>query len=203
VAEEPEVSAIPREPAVGWLEEDEVERVTEAVFMPHAPRPADVLLVFGTVQADWDGLAESILREEYRTVVLAGRLGPTWYDQGEPIAAAMMHKLIRRGVDPERITLQCDSMNTLEDVEMSLAWLEGATSVTFAAKAHHSGRCQRTLRRFLPTASLAAHVQVAFYGDVAVMADRWHLSEIGRGRVMGEYRRIMAYSERGDIAVDP
>lgn len=195
--------SIPREPFVPPLGPNDVVNIGGIVFMKHNPQPADVLFIFGTVQADWEGLAEAILRNDYQKIIVAGKTGPTWFDRGEPIAHSMRAKLVARGVPEDQILVQPESQNTLEDVTLSLPFLNRANAITYAAKSHHSGRCQRTLRKFFPEAILTGHLQDAYYGDFAVTSTNWSLTDIGRARVYGEYRRIVKYVERGDIASAP
>ena len=65
---------IPRVAETPDLKPGEIEAITNAVFVPHNPQPADCLFIFGTVQADWDGLAQAILNGDYGRVVLAGKI---------------------------------------------------------------------------------------------------------------------------------
>jgi hypothetical protein len=72
--------------------------------------------------------------------------------------------------------------------------------LTFAAKAHHSGRCYLTLRRFLPRTMLFAYTFPAEHGGVLLDASTWHTEPVARARIYGEYLRIRLYAARGDIA---
>lgn len=173
------------------------------VFMPHNPTPAEALFVFGSVQADWFGLARDIRGGHYQRVVLAGRLGPTYFESGLPIAEYMRAKLSEHGVEPSSLLVQAESDNTYDDVRLSLPLIGGATCITYAAKAHHSGRCQRTLRRFYPDASLSAHLVEAWYGTVVVRQQDWTENAVAVSRVLGEHLRIVKYAEKGDISVHP
>ena len=195
--------SIPREVAAGELSTEQAKEITRMVFMPHGPTPAEVLFVFGSVQADWVGLAQDILSARYQRVVLAGRLGPTYFESGLPIAEYMRGKLLEHGVDPSSLLIQAESDNTFDDVRLSLPLIGEAASITFAAKAHHSGRCQRTLRRFFPVASLSAHLIDAWYGDVVVREQDWTENAVAVSRVMGEHLRILKYAQKGDISVQP
>jgi len=191
---------IPREGEVPALDERQIAEITRIVFVPSAPEPADVLFVFGTAQADWDGLA-GLVRDEFAPrVVLSGQIGKLFYETGKPIAHVMRDELVAREVPTERIDIQDRSTNTLEDVSFSLPLLQGAGRILWAAKAHHSGRCARTLRRFFPSIPLPAFIFAGLYGGAPVTAENWWTTEVGRARVWGEYVRIRTYSERGDIA---
>lgn len=194
---------IPREGAVPALADEEIDRLTRTVFAPPASEGirSDLLFVFGTVQGDWDRLARLILDGYVSYAVLAGLIGPRYYETGEPIAETMRAHFLQRGVPEGLLRLQRESRHTLEDVELSLPHLEGVRSLHFFAKSHHSGRCLLTLRRFFPDADLFPVTLPARYGDIVVTPDSWMDTEVGRARVWGEWVRIRTYSARGDIAM--
>lgn len=198
-----ENAPIPRLVETEELSPEAIARVGSCVFMPHDPKPAEVLFIFGTVQADWEGLAESILGGAFNKVVLAGRFGPQYRTTGLPIAHVMRAELVARGVDPVQLVVQDRSDNTLEDVSLSLRVIGHPKTLTFAAKSHHSGRCARTLRRFLAKSNLHCHAYDAIAEGVEVNASTWHEHPVSRGYVMGEYQRILLYSGRGDISIYP
>ncbi len=182
---------------------EQIKVITRVVFMNHNPKPAEVLFIFGTVQANWAQLSHEILRGDYKRIVLAGRIGPRFFEDNIPIAIEMRDKLVSLGVPLELISFQSESDNTYEDVKCSLDLIGIPSSITYAAKAHHSGRCQRTLRKFFPEIQLNPHIINAKYGDIEVSELNWMKTEIGQGRVYGEYQRILKYSSKGDISIEP
>lgn len=194
---------IPRVVDVAPLSAEAVKEITEVVFMPHTAGPSEALLIFGTVQADWEGLATAILRGDYERVVLAGRFWPQYAATLEPISHRMARTLAEFGVPTEKLLIQDESDHTLDDVRLSVELIGRVQSLCFAAKSHHSGRCARTLRQFFPSATLLCHTHAARYGDVLVDAGHWADHPLSRGTVVGEYQRILTYSARGDIAVYP
>lgn len=194
-----------REIAPESLSESEIRRLTELTFVPHDPGPADLLFVFGTVQGDWQGLAAALNHGWFPHAILAGKSGGETLHGMPTLAQHMRAQLLAAGAPPERLTLQEQATNTLEDISLSLDLIAerfpvGPRSICFFAKAHHSGRCARTLRRFFPKVPLRAWTMPARYGDVAVDEGGWMETEIGRARVYGEALRIERYAARGDIA---
>lgn len=189
------------------LSPEEVAAITETVFAPHDPRPCETLFVFGTAQGDWDGMAEALLDNRYDQAVVAGLIGALYFKNGQPIAHTMRDELVNRGVDPGRILVQDRSRHTGEDARLSLDLLcpQGREPevLTFFAKAHHSGRCLRTLRRWLPSTELHAWTIPARYGDVVVERETWPDHPVSRARVYGEWTRIQTYAARGEIALNP
>ncbi|MYA71262.1 hypothetical protein F4009_01835 [Candidatus Poribacteria bacterium] len=107
-------------------------------------------------------------------------------------------------IQTDLILVQDKSTNTLEDVAFSLEVLEkndiSPESIAFLCKAHHSGRCLRTLRKFFLSQTLSPVTYLAEYEGVKVSKADWYEHEVSRGRVYGEYLRIIEYSKRGDIA---
>jgi hypothetical protein len=193
---------IPRRPEVPDLSTDQVAKISDLVFLNHEPVRAEVLFVFGTVQADWDGLASAILTGFFEHVILVGRLGPTYFSDQVPISHIMRKEFVDRGIPADSLLIQETSNNTLEDVTHSLDLIGNPRSITFAAKSHHSGRCGKTLRKFFPEIPLNAWTHDAVHQGKTISLSAWHTHDEGRERVYGEFLRIQTYSKRGDIATD-
>ena len=198
---------IPREVAMNDLSPEEIEHITQTVFVTPESQSADLLFIFGTSSID-DGVLDSVardcLRGRFPKILVTGLSGRLYYETGRPLASIMRDELIARGVSSDVILVQDRSTNTLEDVAFSLDILEqyniSPESIAFLCKAHHSGRCLRTLRKSFPFQTLSPITYVAEYGGVKVSKEDWYQHEVSRGRVYGEYMRIIKYTERGDIA---
>ena len=198
---------IPREVAVKDLQPEEIEHITQTVFVAANPQPAGLLFIFGTSSID-NEILESLAREcrqgHFPKVLVTGLSGRRYYQTGQPLASIMREELITRGVPSDTILVQDKSTNTLEDVMFSLEVLEKheifPKSLAFLSKAHHSGRCLRTLRKFFPFQTLLPITYVAEYEGVKVSKEDWYQHEVSGGRVYGEYLRIIEYTRRGDIA---
>ena len=199
--------SIPREVAVEDLSPEEIEHITQTVFVAPESQPADLLFIFGTSTIDSAAL-ESVARDyqkgRFPKVLVTGLSGRLYSETGKPVAHIMRDELIARGVPSEVILVQDRSTNTLEDVAFSLDVLEkhsiSPNSIAFLCKAHHSGRCLRTLRKFFPSHTLSPITYLAEYDGVKVSKADWYQHEVSRGRVYGEYLRIIEYTKRGDIA---
>lgn len=200
--------SIPREVAVEDLSPEEIENITQTVFVTSDLHPAaDLLFIFGTSTIDSDAL-ESVARdcqqEHFPKAIVTGLSGRLYSETGKPVAHIMRDELIARGVPSDLILIQDRSTNTLEDVAFSLDVLEkhsiSPESIAFLCKAYHSGRCLRTLRKFFPSQTLLPITYVAVYDGVKIAEEDWYQRKVSRGRVYGEYLRIIEYSKRGDIA---
>ena len=200
--------SIPREVAVEDLSPEEIEGITQTVFVTSDPHPAaDLLFIFGTSTIDneiLESVARDCLQDHFPKVLVTGLSGRLYDETGKPVARIMRDELIARGVPSEVILVQDRSTNTLEDVAFSLDVLEqhsiSPESIAFLCKAHHSGRCLRTLRKFFPSQTLSPVTYLAEYEGVKISKEDWYQHEVSRGRVYGEYLRIIEYTRRGDIA---
>ena len=200
-------SSIPREVAVENLQPEEIKHITETVFVASKCQRADLLFIFGTSSIDSEVL-ESVTcayqEGRFPKVLVTGLSGRRYYETGQPLASIMRDELITRGVLSDIILVQDRSTNTLEDVAFSLDVLEkhdiSPNSIAFLCKAHHSGRCLRTLRKFFASQTLSPIIYVAEYDGIKVSRENWYHHQVSRGRVYGEYLRIIEYTKRGDIA---
>ena len=200
-------SSIPREVAVENLQPEEIKHITQTVFVASKCQPVDLLFIFGTSSIDseiLESVARACQRGRFPKVLVTGLSGRRYYETGQPLASIMRDELITRGVPSDIILVQDRSTNTLEDVAFSLDVLEEhdifPNSIAFLCKAHHSGRCLRTLRKFFPSQTLLPITYVAEYDGIRVSRENWYHYQVSRGRVYGEYLRIIKYTKRGDIA---
>ena len=199
--------SIPREVEVEDLSPEEIEHVTQTVFAAPESQPVELLFVFGTSSIDseiLDAVARDYLQGRFPKVLATGLSGRLYHETGSPLASIMRDEFIARGVPSDVILVQDRSTNTLEDVVFSLDILEqhsiSPESIAFLCKAHHSGRCLRTLRKFFPSQTLSPITYAAEYEGVKVSKAGWYKHPVSRGRVYGEYLRIIEYTKRGDIA---
>ena len=198
---------IPREVAVNDLSTEEIKHITQTVFVASESQPVELLFIYGTSSIDseiLDTVARDYLQGRFPKVLVTGLSGRLYYETGRPLASIMRDELTARGVPSDVILVQDSSTNTLEDVAFSLDVLEqhniSPESIAFLCKAHHSGRCLRTLRKFFPFQTLSPITYVAEYNGVKVSKEDWYQHAISKGRVYGEYLRIIKYTERGDLA---
>jgi uncharacterized SAM-binding protein YcdF (DUF218 family) len=199
--------SIPREVAVEDLSPEEIEHITQTVFVASESQPTDLLFIFGTSTIDneiLESVARDCLQGRFSKVLVTGLSGRLYDETGKPVARIMRDELIARGVPSDIILVQDRSTNTLEDVAFSLDVLEkhdiSPNSIAFLCKAHHSGRCLRTLRKFFPSQTLLPITYVVEYEGVRVSREDWYQHQVSRGRVYGEYLRIIEYTRRRDIA---
>lgn len=189
--------SLPREIHPPDLSPVEVTEIGRIVFADPVRRPTEVLFIFGTSFGDWDLLAQTCLADGIRHVLVNGRTGRWQKEAGKPLAHLMRDELVARGVSPDRVLVQDQSTNTLEDAELGLELLADlgldTAPLTFASKAHHSGRCRLTLLRVSPTRPLGILTFPGVYDGIAIRKENWARHDVARGRVFGEYQRILKY----------
>ena len=115
---------IPREVAVGDLSPEEIEGITQTVFVTSDLHPAaDLLFIFGTSTIDGEifGICGRVIvsRSIFPKVIVTGLSGRLYSETGKPVAHIMRDELIARGVPSDLILVQDKSTNTLEDVAFS------------------------------------------------------------------------------------
>lgn len=198
---------IPREAAAGQLTPAEIAQITPIVFRQPNPQPADLLFVFGTSSIDKEtaGQITNHFQSGYFPwILVTGMIGRVYYQTGQPLAHVMRDTFVTSDIPIDKILVQDRSTNTLEDVQFSLEILEQhrifPKQIAFLCKAHHSGRCFLTLRRFFPEQQLWPITYDARYDGVTVSAQDWWKHPVARSRAYGEYLRIVKYSGVGDIA---
>ena len=171
---------------------------------PNPPISFSSLELLRLIVTLWNPLARDCQQGRFPKVMVTGLSGRLYSETGKPVAHIMRDELITRGIPSDVILVQDKSTNTLEDVAFSLDVLEkhdiSPESIAFLCKAHHSGRCLRTLRKFFPSQTLSPVTYLAEYEGIKISKEDWYQHEVSRGRVYGEYLRIIEYTRRGDIA---
>ena len=108
--------SIPREVAVDDLSPEEIERITQTVFVAPESQPVDFLFIFGTSTID-NEILESVARDyqkgRFPKVMVTGLSGRLYSETGKPVAHIMRDELIARGVPSEVILVQDRSTTTV------------------------------------------------------------------------------------------
>ncbi len=195
--------SLPREIHPPDLSPREIHEIGTTVFADSVHRPTEVLFIFGTSGGDWDLLAQTCAGDGIPHVLVNGRTGRWQREAGRPLAHLMRDELVARGVPPDRVLVQDRSTNTREDAELGLELLADlgldAAPLTFASKAHHSGRCRLTLRQASPTRPFGILTFPGVYDGVPIRKEDGARHDVARRRVFGEYQRILKYFGRQDV----
>lgn len=181
---------------------DEARRIAAYLDLYAPPRPADLAFVFGTRNLLPIELAADLFRRGM--VSYAVLTGGSRRDLGGLIEAlAHQGALLKRGVPEDRIILESESTNTLENVVFALPQVAAMIdigsieAVTVVAKWYHARRCVMTLKPHLPQ---GVRYYVASYESEGRTRADWHLTEAGAAKVLKEWRSIPKYLRQGDLA---
>jgi len=191
-----------REVDPGDLGPSRIREITATVFIEDRSGPADLLFMFGSSDipaAVYSHVADWTRRDWFKLVVVAGKIGRSFDRTGVPLAHTMRDGLVAAGVQPGRIVVQDRSTNTFEDTKFTLEEVRrrkiAPDTVLFVSKAHHSGRCLRTLRVHLPEAEIRAATYDYAYDGCPVTSTDWWQHETARRRVHAEYLKITTYPD--------
>ena len=183
------------------LDAQEADRIARYLDLHASPQRADLAFVFGTRSLAPIGIAADLFhRDLVRHVVLTGG---SRRDLGGLIEAlAHQEALLERGVPEDRIILESESTNTLENVVFALPKVaaridvESIEAVTVVAKWYHARRCVMTLKPHLPQ---GVRYYVASYEPEGRTRADWHLTADGVAKVLKEWESIPRYLRQGDL----
>lgn len=202
-------SEIAKEPAVPNLTQDQITKITEAVFMHNVDEdiPCDVIFVFGGTHAGlWKRTISAYKKGLGKQIVVTGRCSWTSLQQGienqVPESHVIRQHLIEAGIPSEVIFVETKSVNTLENVLFAKEIFDFSKtrSILMVCKSHAARRQFRTLKKYLhPDITYVPALFDTVYENVQINRQNWANTEIGRSRVYGEYLRICKYGDRGDI----
>ncbi|WP_145048932.1 YdcF family protein [Paenibacillus xylanexedens] len=202
-------SEIAKEPAVPNLTQDQITKITEAVFMHSVDESisCDVIFVFGGTHAGhWTRTIAAYRLGLGKQIVVTGRCSWVSLQQARenqvPESHVIRQHLIEAGIPSDVIYVESKSVNTLENVLFAKEVFDftSTRSILMVCKSHVAGRQYRTLKKHLhPDVVYMPALFDTVYKNVEINRQNWAETEIGRSRVYGEYLRICKYGDRGDI----
>lgn len=186
------------------LSASQISEITKLVFYAPQAKPSDVMLIFGAPEGDWKVAADAYYNGLTKLIVASG--GVHERTKGVAEAVLIRNELVRLGVPPDAILTDLTPTNTLENVLhfKQLLQTKGLQpkSILYLTTYHHSGRCYLTLKKHFPDAIITALSHGLLYSGLDIRSSTWTKVPGAEERVYGEYQRILAYSEKGNIA-DP
>lgn len=182
------------------MKAEEINKITEYIFLKSNPQEADLALVFGTRHQE----AIKKVYELYHAGLIPKILisGGENRVTGENEALEMNKKLIELGVNEDDIILEDQSSNSLENVLFSKKIIDeklgfkNIKKIIAIVKHYHSRRALMTLKKHFPKNIELIPATYEIYGFVF---NNWLDSEVGRKKVLGEWSKIQEYLAKGDI----
>jgi len=182
------------------MNQKEIKKITNYIFLKSNPQKADLALVFGTRHFEAiDKVYELYQSNLIKKILVSGGFNRV---NGENEALTMSGKLIKMGVEKQDIILENQSINSLENVLFSKKTIgeklgfDNIEKIIVVVKHYHSRRALMTLKKHFPK---NVEFIPATYDIYGFTKDDWFESEIGREKVMGEWKKIQKYLKRGDI----
>jgi uncharacterized SAM-binding protein YcdF (DUF218 family) len=182
------------------MNQEEIKKITDYIFLESNPQKADLALVFGTRHPEAINKVYELYRDRLiPKILVSGGLNRV---NGENEAKEMSQKLIELGVEKEDIILEDQSINSLENVLFSKKVIEekigfnNIKKIIAVVKHYHSRRALMTLKRHFPKTVVLIPVTYDIYG---FDKDNWFEDASGKEKVMDEWDKISVYLKKGDI----
>jgi len=182
------------------MDQKEIKRITDYIFLKSAPKKADLALVFGTRHQEAINKVFELYRDGLIPKILVS--GGINRVTGENEAKEMSDKLINLGVKMDDIILENESTNSLENVLFSKQVIDEKIGfnkikkIIAVVKHYHSRRALMTLKKHFPKTVELIPVTYEIYGFTV---DNWFNNEIGKEKVLSEWNKIPEYLTKGDI----
>jgi uncharacterized SAM-binding protein YcdF (DUF218 family) len=182
------------------MNQEEIRKITEYIFMKSVPQKADLALVFGTRHQEAINTAYELYRDKLVDKILVS--GGINRVTGENESEEMSKKLIALGVDRENILLENKSTNSLENVLFSKEVIEKELgfnvikNIIAVVKHYHSRRALMTLKKHFPKTVKFIPVTYEIHGFTR---EDWFTSDTGMEKVLSEWEKIPKYLSKGDI----
>ncbi|OIO47782.1 MAG: hypothetical protein AUJ28_00575 [Parcubacteria group bacterium CG1_02_37_51] len=182
------------------MDQKEIKKITDYIFLKSANQKADLALVFGTRHQEAINKVFELYRDGLVTKILVS--GGINRVSGENEAKEMSDKLIQLGVKNDDIILENKSTNSLENVLFSKQIIDQdfgfdkIKKIIAVVKYYHSRRALMTLKKHFPKTIKLMPVTYEIYGFTI---DNWFNNEIGKEKVLSEWNKIPEYLAKGDI----
>jgi uncharacterized SAM-binding protein YcdF (DUF218 family) len=177
-----------------------IREISEYLFCEDEMAPADLILLFGGKRLERADRAADLFHRGLapRVVITGGDKRGT----GRCEAEVLKDRMVEKGVPAEVIAVECDSVNTLENVRMSVALVEeeigwrNIQNVILLSAPHHLRRVKQSVAHYIPRA-----VKITCCSDARtdVTRDNWWHSPDGQNIVYRELEKVRRYAIQGEL----
>ncbi len=182
------------------MEQEEIKKITNYIFLESNPQQADLALVFGTRHQESINKTYELYQGKFiNKILVSGGINKV---TGKNEAWEMSKKLIDLGVKQQDIILEDRSTNSLENVLFSKEIIDrkigfnNIKKIIAVVKHYHSRRALMTLKKYFPKTIELLSVSYEVYNFTK---ENWSKSGIGREKVMSEWKKIPEYLNKRDI----
>jgi uncharacterized SAM-binding protein YcdF (DUF218 family) len=183
------------------MDQKEIKKITDYIFLRSDPQKADLALVLGTRhQEAINKIFELYSNGLVSKILVSGGINRV---TGENEALEMSNKLIGLGVKKDDLILENKSTNSLENILFSKQVIDEKIGfnkikkIIAVVKHYHSRRALMTLKKHFPKAVKLMPVTYEVYGFTI---DNWFKNKVGKEKVLSEWNKIPKYLAKGDIA---
>lgn len=177
-----------------------LREITEELFCEDEVTPADLILLFGGKRLERAERAAQLFHAGLapRIVITGGDKRGT----GRCEAEVLKEHCIKLGVPAEAVTVECDSVNTMENVRFAVAQVEQEVgwqhiqNVIVVSAPFHLRRVKRTLAHYIPRT-----VKITCCADsrTDVTKENWWHSAEGQNTVYRELEKVRRYAAQGAL----
>ena len=182
------------------MKQEEIQEITDYIFLKSNPQKADLALVFGNRHNEASKKVYELYKKKLITKILVSGGNNKITKKNE--ALEIKKQLIKLGVNINDIILEDKSTNSLENVLFSKNIIEEKmkfnkiNKIIAVVKHYHSRRALMTLKKHFPNTIKLIPVSYKIYGFTK---DNWFNHKIGKEKVLGEWNKISKYLTKGDI----
>jgi len=182
------------------MNQNEIKKITDYIFLKSNPQRADLALVFGTRHQEAINKVYELYHNGLVSKILVS--GGVNRVTGENEALEMTQKLIKLGVSQDDIILEDKSTNSLENVLFSKLIIEERIGfnrikkIIAVVKHYHSRRALMTLKKHFPKNVELIPDTYKIYGFTK---ENWFKNEAGKEKVISEWNKIPEYLAKGYI----
>lgn len=177
-----------------------IREITEYLFLQDELTAADLIIIFGGKRLERAERGAQLFQAG-----LAPRILITGGDKrgtGVCEAERLRDHAVELGVPPEAIMVECDSVNTLENVRMSVALVEeeigwkNIRNVILVSAPHHLRRVKQTIAHYIPRA-----VRITCCPDTRtdITSENWWHTQEGQNTVYRELEKVRNYALQGEL----
>lgn len=177
-----------------------IREISDYLFLEDELTPADLIIVFGGKRLERAERAAALYHAGWapHIVITGGDKRHTGVCEAE----RLKRRCIELGVPEEAISVECESVNTLENVRMTVALVEeqygwqNLKNVILVSAPHHLRRVKQTIARYIPRS-----VKITCCPDTRVDVTRdnwWHTAE-GQRLVYRELEKLRNYATQGEL----
>ena len=182
------------------MNQKEIKKITEYIFLESNPQKSDIALVFGTRHQEAINRVYELYQNKFiNKILVSGGINRV---TGKNEAFEICRKLMNLGIEQRDIVLEDQSTNSLENVLFSKKVIDekfgfnNIKKIIAVVKHYHSRRALMTLKKYFPKTIKLIPVTYEIYGFTK---DNWSANEIGREKVISEWKKIRIYLNKGDI----